>query len=84
MVPRTAVGAIAALFLVAAPNVGATASGHSSCQGAVTSVQATTGELQGGSIADDVHRLGQPAFSDFQKGLALQKPANEGCDTSIP
>jgi hypothetical protein len=76
MVPRICVAAIAALFLAIAPNVGATASGQSSCQGAVTSVQATTGQLQGGSIADDVHTLGQPAFSDFQKGLALQQPCN--------
>jgi hypothetical protein len=82
MIPKTCIAAIAALFLAVAPSAGAVAPEQASCQGSITSVQATTGQLQGGSIADDVHRLGQPAFTEFQQHLAHQQPSGDGCDTT--
>lgn len=79
MVPKTCVAAIAALFLAVAPSAGAVAPEQASCQGSITSVFATAGLLQGGAIADDVHRTGQPAFAEFQQLLAHQQPSGEGC-----
>jgi hypothetical protein len=76
MVPKTCVAAIAALFLAVAPSAGATASGQASCQGAVTSDQASSGLYKNAIVAGEVHELGGEAWADLQQGFAHRQPCN--------